>query len=69
MARGSRISLCLCLLMLLSGAAHAGMYRGLEFLEPCQRSDPNLEACLAKSANDLTEHFRDGRYFLQQKIL
>ncbi|XP_012274864.1 protein takeout [Orussus abietinus] len=37
-----------------------GKYRGLEFIEPCSRLDPNLEACLARSANVLTEHFRHG---------
>ncbi|XP_034934981.1 protein takeout [Chelonus insularis] len=37
-----------------------GKYRGLEFLEPCSRRDPQLEACLARSANVLTEHFRHG---------
>ncbi|XP_074104679.1 juvenile hormone binding protein 2 isoform X1 [Cotesia typhae] len=37
-----------------------GKYRGLEFLEPCSRSDPDLEACLARSANALSEHFRHG---------
>ncbi|KAL2729618.1 protein takeout [Vespula squamosa] len=37
-----------------------GKYRGLEFLEPCSKSDPNLEGCLAKTANVLVEHFRQG---------
>lgn len=40
-----------------------GKYRGLEFLEPCSRSDPDLEACLARSANALSEHFRHGKNF------
>lgn len=37
-----------------------GRYRGLEFLEPCSRHDPKLEGCLAKTANTLVEHFRQG---------
>lgn len=37
-----------------------GKYRGLEFLETCSRHDPKLEACLAKTANILVEHFRQG---------
>ncbi|KAF7386006.1 hypothetical protein HZH66_011848 [Vespula vulgaris] len=37
-----------------------GKYRGLEFLEPCSKTDPNLEGCLAKTANVLVEHFRQG---------
>ncbi|KAK0182277.1 hypothetical protein PV327_000431 [Microctonus hyperodae] len=37
-----------------------GKYIGLEFIEPCSRNDPELEACLAKSANTLTEHFHNG---------
>ncbi|XP_012537967.1 protein takeout [Monomorium pharaonis] len=45
---------------LLIGAQAIGKYRGLEFLEPCSRSDPRLEACLARTANTLVEHFRQG---------
>ncbi|KAI4499872.1 hypothetical protein M0802_005128 [Mischocyttarus mexicanus] len=37
-----------------------GKYRGLEFLESCSKTDPNLENCLARSANVLAEHFRNG---------
>ncbi|XP_035728799.1 protein takeout-like [Vespa mandarinia] len=37
-----------------------GKYRGLEFLEPCSKIDPNLESCLAKTANVLVEQFRHG---------
>jgi len=45
---------------LLIGALAIGRYRGLEFLEPCSRSDPKLEACLARTANTLVERFRQG---------
>ncbi|XP_071645748.1 circadian clock-controlled protein daywake [Temnothorax longispinosus] len=45
---------------LLIGAQAIGIYRGLEFLEPCSRSDPKLEACLARTANTLVERFRQG---------
>lgn len=45
---------------LLIGAQAIGRYRGLEFLEPCSKSDPRLESCLARTANTLVEHFRQG---------
>lgn len=45
---------------LLIGAQAIGKYKGLEFLEPCSRSDPRLEACLARTANILIERFRQG---------
>ncbi|KAH0946362.1 hypothetical protein HN011_002828 [Eciton burchellii] len=47
-------------LCLLIGVRAIGRYKGLEFLEPCSRHDPNLEACLAKTANVLVDHFRQG---------
>ncbi|KMQ95854.1 circadian clock-controlled [Lasius niger] len=51
--------LCYACSLLISIQA-LGRYRGLEFLEPCSRHDPKLEACLAKTANILVEHFRQG---------
>jgi len=48
-------------LCLLIGVRAIGRYRGLEFLEPCSRHDPKLETCLAKTANVLVEHFRQGK--------
>jgi len=55
----SAVLLCygLCLLI---GVRAIGRYKGLEFLEPCSRHDPKLEACLAKTANVLVDHFRQG---------
>ncbi|XP_031842169.1 juvenile hormone binding protein 2 isoform X1 [Nomia melanderi] len=50
--------LCACAFML--GAEAIGRYKGLEFLEPCSMRDRNLESCLARSANVLTENFRHG---------
>ncbi|XP_063991767.1 protein takeout-like [Diachasmimorpha longicaudata] len=47
-------------LMILHCADAIGKYRGLEFIEPCSRSDPELEACLARSANALTKKFASG---------
>ncbi|XP_015174517.1 PREDICTED: protein takeout [Polistes dominula] len=37
-----------------------GKYRGLEFLESCSKTDPDLESCLERSVNALAEHFRNG---------
>ena len=37
-----------------------GKYRGLEFLDTCTKSDPELESCLTRSANTLAENFRTG---------
>ncbi|EFN85087.1 protein takeout [Harpegnathos saltator] len=54
----SAVLLCACSLLISVGAV--GRYRGLEFLESCSKRDPRLEACLARSANVLTEHFRQG---------
>ena len=45
---------------LVIGVQAIGRYRGLEFLEPCSRSDYNVESCLARSANVLTDRFRHG---------
>lgn len=53
-------SLLLCACALLLGAEAIGRYKGLEFLEPCSVRDRNLESCLARSANVLTENFRHG---------
>ncbi|KAK1120374.1 hypothetical protein K0M31_012355 [Melipona bicolor] len=52
--------LLVCVCSLLIGVQAIGRYRGLEFLEPCSRRDYNVENCLARSANSLTEHFRHG---------
>ncbi|XP_015604903.1 protein takeout [Cephus cinctus] len=52
--------LCAYSCFFLAGVDAIGKYKGLEFLEPCSRHDPELESCLAKSANVLTEHFRHG---------
>ncbi|XP_072764812.1 circadian clock-controlled protein daywake [Anoplolepis gracilipes] len=57
--RGS-VLLFYCSCLLLIGVQALGKYRGLEFLEPCSRHDPKLEACLAKTANTLVDHFRQG---------
>lgn len=57
--RGSLL-LFYCACSLLIGVQAIGRYRGLEFLEPCSRHDPKLEACLARTANILVEHFREG---------
>lgn len=46
---------------LVFGVQAIGRYRGLEFLEPCSRSDYNVESCLARSANVLTDRFRHGK--------
>lgn len=56
--------LCYACSLLISIQA-LGRYRGLEFLEPCSRHDPKLEACLAKTANILVEHFRQGERSLK----
>ncbi|KAM0731168.1 Protein takeout [Formica fusca] len=53
------VLLCYACSLLISVQAF-GKYRGLEFLETCSRHDPKLEACLAKTANILVEHFRQG---------
>ncbi|XP_070160476.1 circadian clock-controlled protein daywake [Polyergus mexicanus] len=53
------VLLCYACSLLISVQAF-GKYRGLEFLETCSRHDPKLEACLAKTANVLVEHFRQG---------
>lgn len=37
-----------------------GKYRNLEFIESCSRKNPELESCLARSANVLTHRFRNG---------
>ncbi|KAJ8673662.1 hypothetical protein QAD02_004924 [Eretmocerus hayati] len=37
-----------------------GKYKGLEFIEPCQKNDPHLEMCLTDSANTLADNFRHG---------
>lgn len=55
--------LLVCVCSLLIGVQAIGRYRGLEFLEPCSRRDYNIENCLARSANALTEHFRHGKKF------
>lgn len=39
-----------------------GKYRNLEFIEACSRKNPELESCLARSANVLTHRFRNGKY-------
>ncbi|XP_029044747.2 protein takeout [Osmia bicornis bicornis] len=54
------IGLLLCSCSLLINVQAIGRYRGLEFLEPCSRRDQNVESCLARSVNVLTEHFRHG---------
>lgn len=36
-------------------------YKGLEFSEPCKRTDPDLESCLTKSVNNIATRFKDGR--------
>lgn len=59
-----RISVIAIFLIALPNAWAIGRYRGLEFLEPCARSNPNLEQCLARSANSLTEHFRHGELII-----
>ncbi|XP_011498699.1 PREDICTED: protein takeout [Ceratosolen solmsi marchali] len=41
-------------------ASPAGKYKGLEFLSPCSKADPELEACLARAANSLAQNFRYG---------
>ncbi|KAG5306975.1 PREDICTED: protein takeout [Acromyrmex echinatior] len=56
-----RNTVLLCYACLLLIGAHAiGRYRGLEFLEPCSRNDQKLEICLARTANTLVDHFRQG---------
>ncbi|XP_057338857.1 protein takeout-like [Microplitis mediator] len=55
-----KIFCAVILVFFLSGIKVDGKYRGLEFLDPCSRSDPELEACLARSANVLSERFRYG---------
>ncbi|XP_053972527.1 protein takeout [Hylaeus volcanicus] len=56
----TRYSLFVYACALLVSVEAIGRYQGLEFLEPCSRRDRNLEGCLARSANALTEHFRHG---------
>ena len=51
-----------CAAALLGLAQAAGKYRGLEFIEPCARSDPEIEACLARAANALADNFRHGEF-------
>lgn len=54
--------LCACFVFYFLKEVDAmGKYRGLEFLEPCSKRDPHLEACLAHSANVLADHFRHGK--------
>lgn len=53
--------LCCAVLLIDLGVQVTGKYKGLEFIEPCSRLDPSLENCLARSANILTEHFRQGK--------
>ncbi|XP_011631191.1 protein takeout [Pogonomyrmex barbatus] len=56
-----RYAILLCYTCSLLIVARAiGKYRGLEFLEPCSKNDPRLEACLTRTANTLAEHFREG---------
>lgn len=50
--------------LVIVGVQAIGKYRGLEFLEPCSRSDYNIESCLARSANALTDRFRHGKKLL-----
>ncbi|XP_003699595.1 juvenile hormone binding protein 2 [Megachile rotundata] len=59
MMRKFGLLLCVCSLLLIDVRA-MGRYRGLEFLEPCSRRDHDVESCLARSVNVLTEHFRHG---------
>ena len=49
-----------CTLLIFSRVEAIGKYQGLEFIEACSKRDPNLEECLARSANTLAEHFREG---------
>ena len=58
--RRTLVFLCFTALFIDSGVNALGKYRGLEFIEPCFKNSPNLEVCLTKSANVLTEHFRKG---------
>ncbi|XP_066598491.1 protein takeout-like [Prorops nasuta] len=61
MIEGVLLLSCFVASSFLVDSTHAiGRYRGLEFIEPCTRSDPNLEGCLARSANVLSQHFRHG---------
>lgn len=53
--------LLVCACTLAIGVQGIGRYRGLEFLDPCSLRDRNVESCLARSANALTEHFRHGK--------
>ncbi|KAG7200232.1 hypothetical protein KM043_017709 [Ampulex compressa] len=55
---GKVLFVCACSLLIRAEAV--GRYRDLEFLEPCSRKDPRLEACLVSSFNVLTERFRHG---------
>ncbi|EFN67286.1 Circadian clock-controlled protein [Camponotus floridanus] len=57
--RGVVLLLCYACTLLISVQA-IGKYRGLEFLETCSRHDSKLEGCLAKTANTLVAHFRQG---------
>lgn len=52
--------MCFTLLSIDFGIEATGKYRGLEFLEPCSKSDPQLETCLTRAANVLTKQFRKG---------
>ncbi|XP_033216002.1 protein takeout [Belonocnema kinseyi] len=54
------VVLCWTVLLIDLRVQGTGKYKGLEFIEPCYRLDPSLENCLARSANILTEHFRQG---------
>lgn len=56
--------LSLAFLVLAMGCAvqAVGKYKGLEFLEACSKRDPELESCLARTANTLVENFRRGEW-------
>ncbi|XP_001607053.1 protein takeout isoform X1 [Nasonia vitripennis] len=60
MKPATRILSLACLVVAIGCARAAGKYRGLEFLEPCSKRDPELESCLARAANSLAENFRRG---------
>ncbi|XP_011309504.1 protein takeout [Fopius arisanus] len=52
---------CFTWILIVVHCANAiGKYRGLEFIEPCSKSQPDLESCLARSANALTQQFAHG---------
>ncbi|XP_043274339.1 protein takeout [Venturia canescens] len=54
------VSCLVCSFIIASRVEAIGKYKGLEFIEPCSRNDPKVEACLTRSANALVEHFRNG---------